>query len=79
MGWGGRWEGGSGWGTHVHPWLIHVNEWQKPNLKIRKKTLKNTNSILETYVYIEILDTYNMFILLKVRQIDEYFDSLIEK
>ena len=25
--WGG--EGGSGWGTHVHPWLIHVNVWQK--------------------------------------------------
>ena len=21
--------GGSGWGTHVHPWLIHVNVWQK--------------------------------------------------
>ena len=18
------------WGTHVHPWLIHVNVWQKP-------------------------------------------------
>ena len=30
MGWGGRWEGDSGWGTHVHPWLIHVNVWQKP-------------------------------------------------
>ena len=30
MGWGGRWEGGSGWGTHVQPWLIHVNVWQKP-------------------------------------------------
>ena len=30
MGWGGRWEGGSGWGTHVHPWLMHVNVWQKP-------------------------------------------------
>ena len=29
MGWGGRWEGGSGWGTHVDPWLIHVNVWQK--------------------------------------------------
>ena len=29
MGWGGRWEGGSGWGTHVNPWLIHVNVWQK--------------------------------------------------
>ena len=23
-------EGGSGWGTHVNPWLIHVNIWQKP-------------------------------------------------
>ena len=22
-------EGGSGWGTHVHPWLIHVKVWQK--------------------------------------------------
>ena len=20
----------SGWGTHVNPWLIHVNVWQKP-------------------------------------------------
>ena len=30
MGWRGRWEGGSGWGTHVNPWLIHVNVWQKP-------------------------------------------------
>ena len=29
MGWGGRWEGVSGWGTHVNPWLIHVNVWQK--------------------------------------------------
>ena len=23
------WDGGSGWGTHVRPWLIHVNVWQK--------------------------------------------------
>ena len=30
MGWGGRREGGSGWGTHVNPWLIHINVWQKP-------------------------------------------------
>ena len=30
MGWGGWWEGGSGRGAHVHPWLIHVNVWQKP-------------------------------------------------
>ena len=30
MGWGGRREGGSRWGTHADPWLIHVNVWQKP-------------------------------------------------
>ena len=28
IGWRGRWEGGSGWGTHVNPWLICVNVWQ---------------------------------------------------
>ena len=28
MGWGGRW--GSGWGTHVNPWLIYVDVWKKP-------------------------------------------------
>ena len=28
MGWGGMWDGYSGWGTHVHPWLIHGNVWQ---------------------------------------------------
>ena len=27
-GWDG--EGGSRWGTHVHPWLIHVKVWQNP-------------------------------------------------
>ena len=25
---GGRWEGGSGLGTRVHPWQIHVDAWQ---------------------------------------------------
>ena len=29
MGWGGRQEGESGKGTHVNPWLVHVNVWQK--------------------------------------------------
>ena len=24
----GRWEGGSGWGTRVQPWQIHVDVWQ---------------------------------------------------
>ena len=30
IGWRGRWEGGSGWGIHVYPWLIHVNVWREP-------------------------------------------------
>ena len=25
IGWRGRWEGGSGSGIHVNPWLIHVS------------------------------------------------------
>ena len=25
---GGWWEGGSEWGTRVHPWWIHVDVWQ---------------------------------------------------
>ena len=28
MVWEGKWEGGSGWGTHVHLWQIHVDVWQ---------------------------------------------------
>ena len=28
--WRGRWEGGSGWGMHVYPWLTDVYVWQKP-------------------------------------------------
>ena len=31
MGWGGRWEGGSGWGIRVYPWLIHINVGKKPH------------------------------------------------
>ena len=38
-GWRGRWEGGSGWGTHVNPWLIHFNVWQN-SLQIKKKNCK---------------------------------------
>ena len=28
MVWGGRREEGSGWGTRVHPWQMHVDGWQ---------------------------------------------------
>ena len=25
-----HWDNPEGWGTHVHPWLIYLNVWQKP-------------------------------------------------
>ena len=53
--WSGRWEGGSGLGTHVHPWLIHVNVWQneysivKKN-KVKIKILKIKNKKMRSYI-----------------------------
>ena len=52
--WGGRWEGGgSGLGTHVHLWLIHVNVWQnqysivKQNkVKINIKKINKDNDVM---------------------------------
>ena len=48
VGWGGRWEGGSGsGGTWVHLWLILVDVWQKTTkfckaifLKLKNKSIK---------------------------------------
>ena len=41
MGWGGRREEGSGWGTHVYLWRIHFDIWQNQYniVKLKKKLL----------------------------------------
>ena len=39
-GWGGRWEGGSGLGAHVHLWLIHVNVWQNQYSIVKQNKVK---------------------------------------
>ena len=39
----GRWEGGSGWGTHVNPWLFHFKVWQNPLQYKKLKKLKKKN------------------------------------
>ena len=48
MGWGGRREGGLGWGTHVNPWLIHVNVWQKPLQYCKVISLQQINGKKKT-------------------------------
>ena len=35
---GGR--GVPGWGTHVHPWLIHVNVWQNQYSIVKQNKVK---------------------------------------
>ena len=65
MGWGGRWEGSSGWGMHLHLWLIHVNVWQKPlqyckviSLQLIKIIGRKTNKkylVLDSIVFFYLL------------------------
>ena len=40
---GGRREEGSGWGTHVYLWRIHVDIWQNQYNIVKLKTNKQTN------------------------------------
>ena len=51
MGWRGRWEGGSGWGTHVNPWLIHVKKRKKNwSITTTKKTLERSKVVPQRMV-----------------------------
>ena len=38
--WGGRWEGGSGLGTYVYLWWIHVNVWQNQYSVVKQNKVK---------------------------------------
>ena len=64
-----RREGGSGWGTHVNPWLIHVNVRQNPlQLKKKKKEKKHVkkenDEFLATFHLYFPLDPFTFKILL---------------
>ena len=72
MVWGGRWEGGSGWGARVHPWQIHVDVWRNQYniVKLKKKkneSEKTTNklgkNVCKTYL-IKVLyqNIYSIFL-----------------
>ena len=68
--------GGSGWGTHVHPWLIHVNVWQKTlqYCKVISLLLKKKNQLLKvsispldfTVLKAELNMSYKLWILNKM-------------
>ena len=74
---------GLGWETHVNPWLIHVNVWQKPlqyckvislqliNEKINK--LKNNNKIKNADLFLCITICNNLCNYLHVKL--QYFSS----
>ena len=55
---GGRREEGSGWGTHVYLWWIHVDIWQNQyyvvKLKNKIKSLKKIPETRNSLVCIEI-------------------------
>ena len=61
MGWGGRWEGGSEWGTHVHPWLIHVNVWQN-SLQYCKVIHLQLNKLKKKYLSIHLEKFKRLFV-----------------
>ena len=43
---GGRWEEGSGLGTHIHPWWIHVNVWQNQYSIVKQNKVKKKKNPL---------------------------------
>ena len=71
IGWRGRWEGGSRWGIHVTPWLIHVNVWQNPlkcceviSLQLIKINLKKKRKKPCNYDYVADLGNLYFSLLL---------------
>ena len=60
VGWDG--EGGSGWGTHVNLWLIHVNVWQRPLQYCKVISLQLKNKWKKKIIGIKIKKIKNKWI-----------------
>ena len=82
MGWGRRWERGSGWGTHVNPWLIHVNVWQNPleyckviNLQLikingKKRKENGGDTLYSVTLYLYFIHFYRVGVTNKFKGLD---------
>ena len=55
--WRGRWEGSSGWGTHVHPWWIHIDVWQNQYNIVKLKKKGKTCSMKDMFKRIKMLSS----------------------
>ena len=63
---------GSGWGTHVNPWLFHFNVWQNPlQIKIKKKKKERNWGWLR-----KPLDWPSNFMLFQRHMFNEWSDFL---
>ena len=65
----GRWEGGSGWGTHVNPWLFHFNVWQNSLQikKIEKKIRCSTQNACSACWTVDLVSWYFCFVLQRTK------------
>ena len=80
--WGGTWEGGSGCGIHVNPWVIHVNIQQNSLqyckvislqvIKINGETKTKTEVVRRMRSEFEVADC---FIVVNLRVKGYYFKS----
>ena len=80
MGWGGRREAGSGWGTRVNPWVIHVNVWQKPPQYCKVVSLQlikiNGEKKVDYIIVLPCEETYKALFFFKTFLMWTNFESL---
>ena len=71
MVWGGRWERGSGLGTRVHPWWIHVDIWQNQYSIVKqnkgKKERKKNTELRKTLKHDPFLYCYYPYVTLQMK------------
>ena len=73
MGWRGRWEGGSGRGTHVNPWLIHVSVWQKPLQYCKVISLQLIKIHEKKFAYLSLKWGHRVYLWKDKRQLKKLF------